>query len=54
MLCYDNTYRIKKTEVRRKRLTEEIKLSQLGGYISENAAYHHGENSLMLTIIKLA
>ena len=32
----------------------EIKVSQLSGYISEHAAYHHGEMSLQGTIINMA
>ena len=33
---------------------DEIKVSQLSGYISEHAAYHHGEVSLQSTIINMA
>ena len=32
----------------------EIKVSQLAGYVSEHTSYHHGEASLMDTIINLA
>ena len=32
----------------------EIKVQQLSGYISENTHYHHGEDSLNKTIIKMA
>jgi DNA topoisomerase-2 len=32
----------------------EIKVSQLAGYISENAEYHHGEKSLEGTIVGMA
>ena len=32
----------------------EIKVAQLTGYISENTHYHHGEESLNKTIIKMA
>ena len=32
----------------------EIKVSQLAGYVSEHSAYHHGENSLYECIIKMA
>lgn len=32
----------------------EIKVAQLTGYISEHTAYHHGEESLNLTIISMA
>ncbi|XP_075543707.1 DNA topoisomerase 2-alpha-like [Dermacentor variabilis] len=32
----------------------EIKVAQLAGSVAENSAYHHGEESLMTTIINLA
>lgn len=32
----------------------EIRVAQLSGYVSEKAAYHHGEASLHTTIIKMA
>jgi DNA topoisomerase II len=32
----------------------EIKVAQLGGYVSEHTAYHHGENNLAMTIVGLA
>jgi DNA topoisomerase-2 len=32
----------------------ELKVAQLAGYVSEHSAYHHGENSLAMTIINLA
>ena len=32
----------------------EIKVAQLGGYVSEHTAYHHGENNLGMTIVGLA
>ena len=35
-------------------LTQEIKVAQLAGYVSERAAYHHGEKSLCSTIVGLA
>jgi DNA topoisomerase-2 len=38
----------------KRKLYSEIKVAQLAGYISEQAAYHHGEQSLMLAIIGLA
>ncbi|KAF9015391.1 DNA topoisomerase [Cyathus striatus] len=38
----------------KRKLTKEIKVVQLAGYISEHAAYHHGEVSLMQTIVNLA
>ena len=37
-----------------KNLYSEIKVSQLAGYVSEKTSYHHGEVSLMDTIINLA
>jgi DNA topoisomerase-2 len=38
----------------KKKLKKEIKVAQLVGYISEVAAYHHGEQSLSMTIVNLA
>ena len=38
----------------KKNLFNEIKVSQLAGYVSEKTSYHHGEVSLMDTIINLA
>ena len=38
----------------KKNLSEEIKVSQLSGYVSENSGYHHGENSLNGAIINMA
>ena len=38
----------------KKNLTKEIKVAQLAGYVSENAAYHHGEASLQGAIIGMA
>jgi DNA topoisomerase-2 len=38
----------------KRKLTSEIKLAQLGGYIAEHTSYHHGEVSLTNTIIGLA
>ena len=32
----------------------EVKVSQFAGYVSEQSAYHHGENSLYECIIKMA
>ncbi|MBN3308692.1 TOP2A topoisomerase, partial [Amia calva] len=32
----------------------EVKVAQLAGSVAENSAYHHGEMSLMMTIISLA
>jgi DNA topoisomerase-2 len=39
---------------RKRNLTAEIKVAQLAGYVSENAAYHHGEVSLTEAIIGMA
>jgi len=33
---------------------DEIKVSQLTGYVSQKTAYHHGENSLVNTIVSMA
>lgn len=38
----------------KRRLTSEIKVAQLSGYVSEHSAYHHGENSLQMAIVGLA
>merc|ERR1719379_1190269 len=38
----------------KKKLTSDIKVAQLSGYVAEHAAYHHGESSLQSTIINLA
>lgn len=38
----------------KRNLYAEIKVSQLSGYVSEKTNYHHGENSLMDTIVSLA
>ena len=38
----------------KRNLKTEIKVAQLAGYISEHAAYHHGEMSLNETIIGMA
>lgn len=38
----------------KRKLTSEIKVSQLAGYVSEHSAYHHGEASLQNTIIHMA
>jgi DNA topoisomerase-2 len=35
-------------------LRSEIRVAQLAGYVSEHAAYHHGEASLNMAIISLA
>lgn len=38
----------------RRNLKSDVKVAQLTGYISEHAAYHHGETSLQGTIIGMA
>ena len=38
----------------KRNLHTEVKVAQLSGYVSEHAAYHHGEASLSGTIIKMA
>ena len=38
----------------KRKLYKEIRVAQLAGYVSENAAYHHGEASLQSTIIGMA
>ena len=38
----------------RKKIMREIKVSQLAGIVSEFSSYHHGENSLVDTIISMA
>ncbi|KLT45438.1 DNA topoisomerase II [Cutaneotrichosporon oleaginosum] len=38
----------------KRNLKGEIKVVQLGGYVAENSAYHHGEQSLTATIVGLA
>lgn len=38
----------------KRNLTNEIKVSQFGGYVSEVSGYHHGEKSLEDTIINMA
>jgi len=35
-------------------LSKEIRVAQLGGYVSEKSAYHHGEASLYGTIVAMA
>ena len=35
-------------------MKKEIKVAQLAGYVAEHSAYHHGENSLTQTIVKMA
>ena len=38
----------------KRKLYSEIRVAQLAGYVSENAAYHHGEMSLQSAIIGMA
>jgi DNA topoisomerase II len=38
----------------KRKLTSEIKVAQLSGYVSEHSAYHHGEVSLQAAIVNLA
>ena len=38
----------------KKRLTNEIKVAQFSGYVSENSCYHHGEESLNKAIVGMA
>lgn len=38
----------------KRKLRREIKVAQLAGYVSEHAAYHHGEASLVGTIVGMA
>jgi len=38
----------------KRNLVSEIKVAQLAGYVSETAAYHHGEASLNSTIVGMA
>jgi len=38
----------------KRNLKEEIKVAQLAGYVSETTSYHHGEQSLLGSIINMA
>jgi hypothetical protein len=38
----------------KRNLRADIKVAQLAGYVAEHSAYHHGEASLMSTILGLA
>ncbi|CAG5118293.1 unnamed protein product, partial [Candidula unifasciata] len=42
------------TCLKRNLVNKELKVAQLAGSVAEQSAYHHGENSLMSTIIGLA
>lgn len=37
-----------------KKLSSDIKVAQLSGYVAEHSAYHHGEISLNMTIVGMA
>ena len=37
-----------------KKLSQDIKVAQLSGYVAEHSAYHHGEVSLSMTIVGMA
>ncbi|TVY56465.1 DNA topoisomerase 2, partial [Lachnellula cervina] len=38
----------------KRNLVRDMKVVELGGYVSENTAYHHGEASMYMTIVGLA
>jgi DNA topoisomerase II len=38
----------------KRNLTQEIRVAQLAGYVSEHAAYHHGEASLNMAIVSMS
>ena len=38
----------------KRNLTQEIKVAQFAGYVSEHSAYHHGEMSLNKAIVNMA
>jgi DNA topoisomerase-2 len=38
----------------KRKLKNEIKVAQLTGYVAEHSVYHHGEQSLQMTIINMA
>ena len=38
----------------KRKLTQDIKVAQLAGYVAEHSAYHHGEASLCGTIVGMA
>mmetsp|Transcript_68629 Transcript_68629/g.146956 ORF Transcript_68629/g.146956 Transcript_68629/m.146956 type:complete len:1911 (+) Transcript_68629:89-5821(+) len=38
----------------KRKLTGEVKVAQLSGYVAEHSAYHHGEASLQGTIVNMA
>jgi len=39
---------------KKKQITKEIKVAQFGAYVAENTNYHHGEDNLFNTIVKMA
>lgn len=39
---------------KKKNFTQEYKVTQFAGYVSENSEYHHGEQNLLDTIIRMA
>ena len=38
----------------KRKLYSEVKVSQLSGYVVEHSAYHHGEESLVKAIVRMA
>ena len=40
--------------VKKRNLKKDMKVAQLAGYVGEHSAYHHGEQSLVGTIVNLA
>jgi DNA topoisomerase-2 len=50
----ESTRKILYSCFKRKLYTNEIKVAQLSGYVSEVSAYHHGENSLQQAIVGMA
>ena len=38
----------------KRKLSQQVKVAQLAGYISEHAEYHHGEQALCSTIVNMA
>lgn len=50
----ESTRKIMYACFKRKLYTNEIKVAQLSGYVSEVSAYHHGESSLQQAIVGMA
>lgn len=50
----ESTRKILYACLKKKLYSNEIKVAQLAGYVSEVSAYHHGENSLQQAIIGMA